>query len=103
MKKFISILLFFLINQTIIPQSWVELNSPFNSGVRVLHVGNSNTLFAGGDNGFFSTNDSTWYSCTFGGINKTTNSGESWIPFGQSLPTSLVDDIVINKDAIPFL
>ena len=62
MKKFISILLFFLINQTIIPQSWLELNSPFNSGVRVLHVGNSNTLFAGGDNGFFSTNDEgeTW-------------------------------------------
>jgi len=120
MKNFISIILFFLINQAIIPQSCVEINSPFNSVIRVLHVSNSNILFAGGDNGFFSTNDegetwdtlltqntrsiyqhndSTWYLCTYGGIFKTTDSGEQWIPFGQSLPTLIVDDIAINRDS----
>jgi len=119
MKKFISLLLLFLINQAVIPQSWVELNSPFNSVVRVLHVSNSNTLFAGGDTGFFSTtdeggtwdtllthntrsiyqhNDSTWYLCTYGGIFKTTDSGLQWVPFGQSLTTSLISDITINKN-----
>jgi photosystem II stability/assembly factor-like uncharacterized protein len=119
MKKYIWLPIFFLINQAVIPQSWVELNSPFNSVVRVLHVSNSNTLFAGGDTGFFSTtdegvtwdtiltvktmsiytqNDSTWYVCTFGGINKTTNSGESWIPFGQSLPSLLITDLAINRN-----
>ena len=119
MKKIISLLLFFLINQTIIPQSWVELNSPFNSVVRVLHVSNSNILFAGGDSGFFSTNDegatwdtvltqnirsiylhndSTWYLCTYGGIYKTTDSGEQWSPFGQQFSTNQVTDIAINRN-----
>lgn len=119
MKKYILIPIFFLINHAVIPQSWVELNSPFNSVVRVLHVSNSNTLFAGGDNGFFSTNDeggtwdtiliaktmsiytqndSTWFLCTYGGIFRTTNSGEQWNLFGESLPTLLVTDLAINRN-----
>jgi len=119
MKMYIWLPIFFLINQAVIPQSWVELNSPFNSGIRVLHISNSNRLFAGGDTGFFTTtdggetwdtiltaktmsiytqNDSTWYLCTFEGINKTTNSGESWLSFGQSLPSSLVTDLAINRN-----
>lgn len=101
----------------IFSQSYVDLNSPFSSTVRVLYFSNTNTLFAGGDIGFFKStdlgetwdtvltqktrsiyiyNDSTWYLCTYGGIYKTTDSGQQWIPFGQSLPTLLIADIAIK-------
>ena len=66
-----------------------EINTPFSSRVRVLHMKPPNTLFAGGEMDFFRTtdsgqswdtlitedtrslyifNDSTWYLSTFGGI-----------------------------------
>lgn len=103
----------------IFPQSYVDLNSPFSSTVRVLYMSNTNTLFAGGDVGFFKStdlgqtwdtvltqntrliyiqNDSTWYLCTFGGIYKTTDSGEQWNLFGQSLLSLLVTDLAINRN-----
>ena len=80
----------------IFSQSIVELNSTFSSAVSVLYMSKTNTLFAGGDIGFFKTtdlgqtwdtlltqntrsiylyNDSLWYLCTYGGIFKTTDSG----------------------------
>ena len=111
--------LFIILAKMIFSQSIVELNSPFSSAVRVLYMSKTNTLFAGGDIGFFKTtdlgqtwdtiltqnirsiylyNDSTWYLCTFGGIYKTTDFGESWIPFGQSLPSSQVTDLAINSN-----
>ncbi len=108
-----------LLTTGLFSQSVNELNSPFSSTVRVLYMSNANTLFAGGDIGFFKStdlgqtwdtvltqntrsiymhNDSTWYLCTYGGIFKTTDSGGQWIPFGQSLPTLLINDIAINKN-----
>jgi len=108
-----------LLTTGLFSQSVNELNSPFSSTVRVLYMSNTNTLFAGGDFGFFKTtdlgqiwdtvltentrsiyihNDHTWYLCTYGGIFRTTDSGGQWIPFGQSLPTFLINDIAINKN-----
>jgi len=119
----LSFALHLLLTMVSFSQSFIDLNTPFSSKVRVLYMSNTSTLFAGGDIGFFKTtdlgqnwdtlltentrsiyihNDSTWYLCTYSGIYKTTDSGEQWNPFGQSLPTSLVDDIAINKHSNSF-
>lgn len=46
----------------------------------------------------YTQNDSTWFLCTYGGIFRTTNSGEQWNLFGESLPTLLVTDLAINRN-----